>query len=101
MKPFAFALSLALLASPAWAESVVIRCPLIHQYSDLQVNLLFNQATSAIGEQEAGRIYSKYLSLRSECSANANASRTVSVSDKLKNWLNQSGVDIRRFASRS
>jgi LPS O-antigen subunit length determinant protein (WzzB/FepE family) len=100
MKPLAFALSLALLASPAWAENVVIRCPLIQQYSDLQANLLFNQAASAIGQQEAGRIYSKYLSLRSECAANANASRTVAVSDKLKNWLSQSGVDIRKFASR-
>jgi hypothetical protein len=90
----------ALLTSSALAESVTVRCPLLRQVSEMQVNFLVHRATAAIGEQEATRIYAKYESLKAECAVNAEASRTLSVSGKLKDWLNQNGVDLYRIASR-
>jgi len=101
MKLLLAALTFVLASSPVLAESVTIRCPLIRQYSDMQVSFLVNRASSIIGEQEAGRIYSKYISLKAECSANGNASRVVPVSAKLKSWLTENGVDLYKMASRT
>ncbi len=101
MKLSVLAVAFALVSSPVLAESVVIRCPLTRQYSAFQVNLLFNQATSALGAQEASKIYGKYASLKAECAANAQASRVITVSEKLKSVLKDYGLDIHVIASRN
>jgi hypothetical protein len=95
------AVIVTLVSSPVLADTVTIRCPLIRQYSDSQVNFLLNHASSVIGEQEAGQIYSKYISLKTECSANGNASRVIPVSAKAKNWLTENGVDLYKMAGRT
>lgn len=88
----------ALLSFPAHAEKVTIGCPLVTQYSEGQVHYLLNEVRSVVGEQEAGRIYGHYISLRSACRVNDNAVRTVTVSPTLRTWLAQNGVDLRQFA---
>jgi len=98
MRLSALAIAVALVSSPACAENIVIGCPLIKQYSDFQVNLMLDQARAVIGDQETNRIHNRYVSLRSECQANNNASRVLAVSTTLRNWLSQNGVDIKRFA---
>lgn len=97
MRLSALALTLALVSSPAMAENIVIGCPLVKQYSEFQVNMLLSQARSVIGENETNRIYSKYVGLKSECRANGAASRVVAVSPALRQFLAQSGVDVRSF----
>jgi CRP-like cAMP-binding protein len=97
MKLPTLAIAAALLSSPAYAESLTIGCPLIKQYSEDQVNYLLNQARSVISEQEVGKIYYRYVSLKNECLANSNASRVVPVSATLRDWLAQNGVDIRKI----
>lgn len=102
MKLFSLTVAAVVLFSPsALAESVTVRCPLLRQVSEMQVNFLVHRASAAIGEQEAARIYAKYESLKAECAVNAEASRILPVSDKLKDWLNRNGVDLYRIASRS
>lgn len=94
----ALAIAAVLLSSPVRAETVTIGCPMLAQYSEGQVHSLLNEVRSVVGEQEAGRIYSKYVSLKSACRADYNAVRVVSVSPALREWLAQNGVDIRKFA---
>jgi hypothetical protein len=101
MKLFSLTVAAVVLFSPsALAESVTVRCPLLRQVSEMQVNFLVHRASAAIGEQEAARIYAKYESLKAECAVNAAASRTLSVSGRLKDWLNQNGLDLYRIASK-
>lgn len=100
MKIPALAALATCLSLPAYAEKVTIGCPLVSQYSENEVHYLIQEARSAVGEQEAGRIYSHYVDLRSACRVNGNAVRTVTVSPTLRDWLAQNGVDIRRFARR-
>jgi hypothetical protein len=100
MKLPALAVLATCLSLPAYAEKVTIGCPLVTQYSENEVNYLIGEARSAVGEQEAGRIYAHYLDLRSACRVNDGAVRTVTVSPTLRDWLAQNGVDIRRFARR-
>jgi hypothetical protein len=83
-----------LISSAASADTLKISCPLVRQYNETQVNFLLSQARSAIGEQEVGKIYTKYVGLKSECLVNNNAFRTVPVTAALRNWLNQNGVNI-------
>lgn len=98
MKIPALAALATCLSLPAYAEKVTIGCPLVAQYSENEVHYLIQEARSAVGEQEAGRIYAHYVDLRSACRVNGNAVRTVTVSPTLRDWLAQNGVDIRRFA---
>jgi hypothetical protein len=91
--------ALTLGASPSFAGKLVIGCSLIKDYSELQVNLMLNQARLAVGETEATRLHGKYVSLRSECQNNVSASRVVQVSPALTAWLTQSGVDLRKLQS--
>ncbi len=97
MKLPALGLAAALIASPAYAENVVIGCPLVQQYSEDQVHYLLNQARAVISEQEVGKIYQRYVSLKSACQANASASRVVFVSPTLRSWLAQNGVDVAKI----
>ena len=97
MKLPALAVTIALVSPPAYAESLVIGCPLIKQYSDSQVNMLLNEARSVIGDQEVGRIYSRYIHLKGACQTNDNASSVVTVSANLRSWLAQNGVDIKKI----
>jgi hypothetical protein len=96
MKLPALAIAATLVTSGAYAENIIIGCPLIRQYSEDQVQLLLNQARSVISEQEVGKIYYRYVSLKNACQANNNASRVVSVSPTLRNWLNQYGINISK-----
>jgi hypothetical protein len=89
-----------LLSLPAHAEKVTIGCPLVTEYSVDQVYYLLNEVRSALGEQEAGRIYAHYVDLRSACQRDGNAQRVVSVSPHLREWLAQNGVDVRQLARR-
>ena len=98
MRPFALALALTLVSSSAFAETVVVGCSLVKQYSDFQVGMLLDQARSAIGDKEAAKISAKYQSLKSECRVNDNASRAVAVPPALRQMLAENGVDIRSFA---
>ncbi|PWB84223.1 MAG: hypothetical protein C3F11_02585 [Methylocystaceae bacterium] len=98
MRRPALAIAAALLSSSVHAETVAIGCPLVAQYSEDQVRYLLNEVRSVVGEQEAGRIYSKYVGLKSACRADYNAVRVVSVSPTLRDWLAQNGVDIKKFA---
>jgi hypothetical protein len=100
MKLPAIAVAAALISSSAHAENIVIGCPLVRQYSEDQVSLLLNQARSVISEQEVGKIYYRYVSLKNECQANVNASRVVAVSATLRNWLAENGVDVRKIGRR-
>jgi hypothetical protein len=97
MKLPALALTAALVCSPAYAENIVIGCPLLQQYSEGQVNYLLNQARAVISEQEVGKIYYRYVSLKNACQANGNASRVVSVSPTLRSWLSQNGIDVSKI----
>ncbi len=97
MKLPALAITAALASSPAYAEDIVIGCPLVKQFSEYQVNILLDRARSVISEQEIGKIYYRYVSLKNSCQANDNAFRVVPVSDTLRNWLAQNGVDIKKI----
>jgi hypothetical protein len=101
MKRLVFLTAFVLVTSPVFAESVTVRCPLVRQFSELQVNILLNQASSVVGEQDAQRIHAKYVSLKNECSMNGDASRTISISGRLKDWLKENGVDLYKIASRT
>lgn len=94
----ALAIAATIISSPVHAENVTIGCPLVAQYSEDQVHSLLSEVRSVVGEQEAGRIYAKYVSLKSACRADYNAVRVVTVSPTLRNWLAQNGVDIKKFA---
>lgn len=96
MKLSALAITAAVISSPAYAENIVIGCPLIRQYSEAQVNLLLSQVRSVLGEQEIGMIYNKYVSLKNACKVNDNAVRIVSVSPTLHTLLAQNGVNIKK-----
>jgi hypothetical protein len=98
MKRIAFALAALLISSTAHAENVVIGCPLLSKYSESDVQTLINYARSAVSERELVKIYSQYLSLRNACHTNTGASRTVAVSDTLRNWLAQNGISLREFS---
>lgn len=98
MRPIALALTLALVSSSAMAETVVVGCPLVQQYSDFQVNMLLGQAREAIGDGEAAKIEAKYHSLKSECRTNSKASRAVAVPPALRQLLADNGIDIRGVA---
>lgn len=100
LKLSALAILMAVVASPARAESVVIGCPLIEQYSEDQVHSLLSQARAVLSEQEIGKIYHKYVSLRSDCQVNGAARRVVQVSPTLRSWLAENGVDIRTLGNR-
>jgi hypothetical protein len=66
-------------------------------YSESDVNMLLTQARSVVGEQEIGRIYSRYVALKNACQTNSSASGVVPVSATLRNWLAQNGVNISRL----
>lgn len=100
MKRATIIAAMILMSFPAFAEKVVIGCPLVAQYSEDQVVYLLNEARSIIGEQETGRIYGHYIGLRGACQRDANAVRVVAVSATLRDFLAQNGVDITRYARR-
>ncbi|MBI1866865.1 MAG: hypothetical protein HYS06_00960 [Methylocystis sp.] len=97
MKLSALVITAAVISSPAYAEDIVVGCPLIKQYSEDQVSSLLNQVRSVVGEQEIGKIYYKYVSLKTACQVNDNAVRTLPVSPSLRTWLGQNGVDIKKI----
>jgi hypothetical protein len=101
MKLSSLALATALIVSPAYAENIVIGCPLLQKYSEGQVNLLFSQAVAVVGQQEVGKIYNRYVALKRACQTDGAASRVVPISAALRNWLTGNGVDIKKLASRS
>jgi hypothetical protein len=94
MNRAALVLVAMLLSSSAYAETIVIGCPLLSKYSDADVNNLLGQARSVLSEQEVGHIYHRYVSLKTACQTNANASRSVAVSGALRTWLAQRGIDV-------
>ena len=97
MKRYVLALSLLVASSNAYADSITIGCQLLSKYSDSDVGTLLNHARSVINEQEIGKIYYKYVTLKNACQTNANASRVVPVSAGLRNWLAQNGIDVNRL----
>ncbi len=97
MKKYALVLATLLAATAAHAETVIIGCPLIQKYSESDVNMLLSQARSAIGDQEVGKIYHKYVSLRNACQTNARATHMLPVSANLRSFLAQNGIDIHNF----
>jgi hypothetical protein len=86
-----------LVSSTAYADTIVIGCPLIKMYSDSDVSMLLARARSIISEQEINQIYSRYVVLKNACQTNSNASRVVPVSATLRNWLAQNGVNVSRL----
>jgi hypothetical protein len=86
-----------LISSTAYADNIVIGCPLINMYGESDVNILLSKARSVIGDREAGQIYGRYIVLKSACQTNSNASSVLPVSAILRTWLSQNGVDIGRF----
>jgi hypothetical protein len=100
MKRTAIALFFLLISSAAHADNIVVGCPLLDKYSDTDVRTLLSEARSVLSDREVGTIYSRYLALRSACQTNANASRVLPVSEKLRNWLAQYGVDVRQLGRR-
>src|SRR5208282_3905573 len=97
MKLHTLVVAAMLVSSTAYADNIVIGCPLIKMYSESDVNMLLTQARSVISEREIGQIYSRYVVLKNACQTNSNASRVVPVSATLRNWLAQNGVDISRL----
>jgi hypothetical protein len=97
MKRYALAVLALLATSSAHAENLVIGCPLLAKYSDSDVSYLLQHARSVLSEQEVGRIYAKYVSLKGACQTDAHASRVVPVSATLRSWLAQNGVDLARI----
>lgn len=97
MNRAALVLVAMLLSSSAYAENIVIGCPLLSKYSDSDVNMLLSQARSILSEQEVGHIYYRYVSLKTACQTNARASRTVAVSGALRTWLAEKGIDVARL----
>jgi hypothetical protein len=97
MNRVAFVLAAMLASSGAYAENVVIGCPLLEKYSDSDVHALLSEARSILSEQEVGHIYYRYVSLKNACQTNAKASRTVAVSGALRSWLAQRGIDVARL----
>ncbi len=93
----AAAAAVVLLGSPAHAGKIVIGCTMIKEYSDFEVNMMIGRVRSAVGEQEAGKLYNKYVSLKNECRGNASASRTVAVSPALNAWLVENGVNVEKI----
>ncbi|MGA8170918.1 MAG: hypothetical protein WB816_08825 [Methylocystis sp.] len=86
-----------LASSTAYADNIVIGCPLTKLYSEADVNMLLTKARSIISEQEIAQIYNRYVVLKNACQTNSNASRVVPVSATLRNWLAQNGVNISRL----
>jgi len=100
MKRTALALFLLLISSAAYADNIVVGCPLLDRYSDSDVRMLLGEVRSVLSDKEVGTIWSRYLSLRSACQTNASASRVLPVSEKLRSWLAQYGVDVRQLGRR-
>jgi hypothetical protein len=98
MKQYALVLAATLVSSAASADTITISCPLVNRYSETEVSMLLSQAHAVLSEQEIGQIYGRYVSLKSACQTNANASRTLSVSSGLRSWLAQRGIDVTRLA---
>ncbi len=94
MKLPVLAVAALLVSSSAHADNIVVGCPLIKKYDQSSVNYLLSQARSVIGEQEVGKIYSRYVALKQACQTNSKASGVVPVSATLRNWLSQQGVNI-------
>jgi hypothetical protein len=97
MKRTAFALFFLLISSAAYADNIVVGCPLLNKYSDNDVRTLLGEVRSVLSDKEVGTIYSRYLSLRSACQTDTKASRVLPVSEKLRSWLAQYGVDVRQL----
>ena len=97
MKLPALVVTAMLVSSTAYADNIVIGCPLVKMYSDSDVSMLLTRARSIISEQEISQIYSRYVVLKNACQTNSNASRVVPVSATLRNWLAQNGVNINRL----
>jgi len=100
MKRTALALFFLIISSVAHADNIVVGCPLLEKYSDSDVRTLLSEVRSVLSDKEVGMIWSRYLSLRSACETNSNASRVLPVSEKLRNWLAQYGVDVRQLGRR-
>src|SRR3974390_2648990 len=100
MKRTALALFFALISSAACADKIVVGCPLLEKYSDSDVRTLLGEVRSVLSEKEVGTIWSRSLSLRSACQSDPNASRVLPVSENLRNWLAQYGVDVRQLGRR-
>ena len=83
-----------LVSSTAFADNIVIGCPLIKMYSESDVNMLIAQARSVTSETELSRIYDRYLILKNACNTNSNASSVVPVSANLRSWLSRNGINI-------
>jgi hypothetical protein len=83
-----------LVSSNAYANNIVIGCPLIKMYSASDVSMLLSKARSVIGDHEVSQIYSRYVVLKNACQTNSNASSVVTVSATLRNWLAQNGISI-------
>ncbi|HMK90371.1 MAG TPA: hypothetical protein VK446_12160 [Methylocystis sp.] len=98
MKRSVLTLAAALVTSTAGAETITIGCPVVHRYSEAEVNVLLSQARSVLNDQEIGHIYGRYVALKTACQTNANASRTVTISGGLRSWLAQRGIDVTRLA---
>jgi len=97
MKRAALALVAMLISSTAYADSILIGCPLINKYSASDVSMLLTHARSVISEQEIGKIYQRYVALKNACQTDANASRVVPVSTGLRSWLAQNGIDVNKL----
>jgi hypothetical protein len=95
-----FFLLILLISSAAHADNIVVGCPLLEKYSDSDVRMLLSEVRSVLSDKEVGTIWSRYLSLRSACETNSNASRVLPVSERLRNWLAQYGVDVRQLGRR-
>ena len=75
MKLPALVIASMLISSTAYADAIVIGCPLIKMYSESDVGMLLTKARSIISEQEVNQIYSRYVVLKNACQTNSNASQ--------------------------
>jgi len=97
MKRSALVLAAMLISTAAYAENIVIGCPVVYRFSEFEVNALLSEARSVLPEQEVGGIYARYLALKSACRTNPAATRSVAVSSGLRSLLAQHGVDVAQL----
>jgi hypothetical protein len=80
--------------APVQANSLSINCPTIKKFSEFEVNYMVRQLNEVIGAKEAGKLYSRYIAFKSECSINPNLTFKLALSQKLKDWLVQNDVQL-------
>ena len=70
------------------AATLTINCQEAEQYSQNEVNSIYNSVSDIDGESEANRLWNEYHKLKRRCTRQPTASATVNVSAEIADLAN-------------